>query len=534
MRIKLETVILLLIALSYLLNLGQTGFGRTNDESLYVQIASEMHHRGDWTIPTWFGEEAYYKPPLLYWSIFPFFKIFGENLTAARIPSVLAAFLTLRFTFLLMKRLYGQDQAIFTVLLLSTCLSFARYAKIAMMEPLMMLSFVLNLYALYKAHRNDQGPWTFCWFVTCGASGLVKGPVSILILALTAILFSALTRKWDWLFRKSAIPGILVGSALILLWPGLIAWRGDWVSWWNSFILRENFGKFHNLFYYSPNNLWKRFLVHLIPWSLFFLGALFICFRKGRWKEHGALLNFCFLASFFGIFTLPAARLYHYSIAALPSGAMLIGAIYPQSKHEPVFRWASILTGIVAFAAGSILAASSFFFNLHGVGLLVFLAGLSIALTGLILLLDGNLIHAAGGMALAYVACALATGIWRFPFFPPEGKSIVAGSPLCVVRQSPYIWSYEVGERVVSVESGAECSAFLKRGGKALISQTLLENFSEDGLPPRTYKILLQWPAIRPNFDFHDFLEGARRKNKLMLEEKMYLIEEGVGSPSAE
>jgi 4-amino-4-deoxy-L-arabinose transferase-like glycosyltransferase len=59
-------------------------------EARRVQIAAEMHERGDWLVPTLFGEPTFAKPPLYYWVLVATQRVLGDAPWALRLPSLVA------------------------------------------------------------------------------------------------------------------------------------------------------------------------------------------------------------------------------------------------------------------------------------------------------------------------------------------------------------------------------------------------------------------------------------------------------------
>ncbi|PYS68435.1 MAG: dolichyl-phosphate-mannose--protein mannosyltransferase, partial [Acidobacteria bacterium] len=64
-------------------------------ESYFALGARLMIERGEWLAPHAPDEQVLNKPPLTYWLIGLSYKIFGASYGAARMPSMLAALLTL-------------------------------------------------------------------------------------------------------------------------------------------------------------------------------------------------------------------------------------------------------------------------------------------------------------------------------------------------------------------------------------------------------------------------------------------------------
>src|SRR5262245_56148379 len=83
-------LVLGLVAALLLLRLGQVPL-LGPDEPRYARVAVEMHRAHEWVRPTLQGQPWLEKPPLYYWLAGAAFSALGENETAARLPSAVAA-----------------------------------------------------------------------------------------------------------------------------------------------------------------------------------------------------------------------------------------------------------------------------------------------------------------------------------------------------------------------------------------------------------------------------------------------------------
>jgi 4-amino-4-deoxy-L-arabinose transferase-like glycosyltransferase len=78
------------------------------DESHNSDCTREMLESGNWVIPTFNYKLRVDKPVLLYWLQIGAFSAFGVNEFGARLPSALAAMLTVLLTYELARRMFGQ------------------------------------------------------------------------------------------------------------------------------------------------------------------------------------------------------------------------------------------------------------------------------------------------------------------------------------------------------------------------------------------------------------------------------------------
>src|SRR4051812_19690565 len=107
------------------------------DEPRYARVAVEMHRRHAWVVPTLAGRPWLEKPPLYYWTAGAAFSLLGENETAARLPSVLAALVLTGVTALAGARMFGAAAGLHAGFVAGTALLAFAYGRAAAMDMLL-------------------------------------------------------------------------------------------------------------------------------------------------------------------------------------------------------------------------------------------------------------------------------------------------------------------------------------------------------------------------------------------------------------
>ncbi len=211
------TIAVVLAAALLSAGLGTRGLNEP-DEGRYASIAWNMYSSGNWLVPCYFGRAHYDKPPLTYWAMAAAYGLLGVNETAARLPSALAAFLTVILTWDIVRRFHGPEAALAAALILLTIPIFIVMARVA--DPNMLLTFwiTLSIWA-YTLNRSINRPWTlWVFYLAMGFAFLTKGPVgpTITILAILGIRWA---RPPDLPPRPLLnIPAIMTSLAIGLSW----------------------------------------------------------------------------------------------------------------------------------------------------------------------------------------------------------------------------------------------------------------------------------------------------------------------------
>ena len=196
------------------------------DESLYATTAAEMVASGDWLVTTFHGEVDYYntKPPLNVWLIATSFRIFGIDLWSLRLPSAIAAFLTILTLQWWCRRCFGALFALLSTVVLSTTFSFlyVHAARSGNPDAWLTLVVLLTVVTLWAART---APARLAWLGPLAAAAfLLKGSAVLLPLLIVGCV---LTIRG---VRRAEAKALSVAMLLFLIPTGswaIARWRFD-------------------------------------------------------------------------------------------------------------------------------------------------------------------------------------------------------------------------------------------------------------------------------------------------------------------
>jgi 4-amino-4-deoxy-L-arabinose transferase-like glycosyltransferase len=209
------------------------------DESLYATTAWEMLRSGNLIGTTFDGKLDYYnsKPPLNVWLIGASFALFGVNLVALRVVSVVSAWLTVLVLQLWTRRVFGPTVSLLASLILATSFGFVHLhaGRSGTPDALMTLLIVLTVVALWASQSQ---PWRLAWLGPLLAGVFMLKGMAVLMPLLIVVIVEALARpsKGRWLPRATAA---LLAVAPVTVWA-----VGRWqVDRWEFFdrIVFQNF-----------------------------------------------------------------------------------------------------------------------------------------------------------------------------------------------------------------------------------------------------------------------------------------------------
>jgi 4-amino-4-deoxy-L-arabinose transferase-like glycosyltransferase len=201
----------------FLVNLGGPSLWDV-DEGRNATAAYEMLEADEWVIPTFNAELRSHKPVLLYWLQMAAYLVLGVNELAARLPSALAALLTILVTYELGRRTFDAATGLLAGLILASAPMFCAAGHFANPDALLNACVALTLLAFWRGHvLGARG-----WFVQSGAAAglafLAKGPTGLLLPAAVVLLFLAWSRRLGLLLDRRFFWGVLAFVLVALPW----------------------------------------------------------------------------------------------------------------------------------------------------------------------------------------------------------------------------------------------------------------------------------------------------------------------------
>jgi 4-amino-4-deoxy-L-arabinose transferase-like glycosyltransferase len=365
-----------------------------SDEARFSLAVKEMRERGEWVLPTNWGEPRYHKPILTYWLALGAERLLGPGETALRLPSVLAGLLSVWLTAALGAHWLGRAVAWRAGFVLATSLLFVIESKACTADATLLASTLASLYGWARL-RDGEGrvwPWQLLLWGGVGV-GLLSKVVNVGFLAAIACALLVL-RGGLGLRSRRALSVLLVGGALaaalpvtaaggtivvavVFLWLGLdslrtSAGRAGWsklgAPWgvplalamaalWAVPALARSQGAFatvgagHHLFgrllepfegHWGPPGYYA-FLLPLIalPWGASLPVALREAWRRRRADPIQEILLAWILGPWVLLELLPS-KLPHYLLLTLPAVALVVAVEWQRRVDEK--RWPTLGT----------------------------------------------------------------------------------------------------------------------------------------------------------------------------------------------
>ena len=295
------------------------------DEPRYARVAVEMARSGDLVTPTLQGQPWLEKPALYYWLAAGAFRSLGENETAARLPSVLAALLLVGATALFGARLGSGPAGLHAGFVLATSLLPFAYGRAASMDMLLAATVTAGLGLVALRLLGIAGRLAIpaaCVFF--GLATLAKGPLGFLLPGLVIVGFLLATRDGSLLRPLLSPAGLLLFLLVAAPWY-LLVYRAQGRAFVEVFLLNHNLARFTSIVHNHPGPIvyyLPVLLVGFFPWSGLLLPALG-GLQPRRSRTDLFLLLWVLLPLVF--FSLAGSKLPGYILPCLPPLAILMG-----------------------------------------------------------------------------------------------------------------------------------------------------------------------------------------------------------------
>jgi 4-amino-4-deoxy-L-arabinose transferase-like glycosyltransferase len=330
------------------------------DEARFAQATKQMLETRDY-IDIRFQDEVRYKKPVgIYWMqalAVKAGKALGvrEPLTTIwlyRLPSLFGALSAVLLTYWTALAFVTNRAAVLAGLMMATCLLLSFEGRIAKTDAVLLASVVAAMGALARAYLPEQRKWLgpqwplllpAIFWTALAAGVMLKGPVVVMVVVLTAGALVAIDRSAAWLMVLRPLAGIAWFGVLVLPWFLAIALRSG-----DSFFA-ESVGQDMLTKLISGQES------HGAPfWPGAALAALAAPAVWAARREPGAKFLLAWIVPSWIVFEIIMTKLPHYVLPLYPAIAILIGGIADgrMLSNRPWLKRGTIWWFLVPLIAG--------------------------------------------------------------------------------------------------------------------------------------------------------------------------------------
>ncbi len=341
------------------------------DEPDFAEQAREMIERRDFLIPYQNGVPYSEKPPLFYWAMILTTPLSGFDVhpVATRLPSALAAGALVFGAAWLAGRRGGRTEAILAGAMTATAPIVWWQGQFLQIDAFFSAIVVWGYLAEFGVW-NDPGRarrWRWALHLLIAAGVLAKGPLTLVLLGLVALVECVRARSPKPVLDLGPIRGALVALLLVVPWYVAASLHGG-REYAYDLIVNQNWNRFFGAF--DHVQIWSFYLESIwgdfSPWTLPALAAPFVLARLSLFRERPELrLSATVFATAFVFLSASQSKQGKYLLMAYPFAAVLLAAAIGAAEREAraerseaslrFFRGYALFAGAVLVSAAAIL-----------------------------------------------------------------------------------------------------------------------------------------------------------------------------------
>jgi len=326
------------LALLILSVLGLDLSGR--DSPRVAGIAREMAVTSDYLIPRLNGENFLEYPSVGYWPI-------ALSLLMSKNPPDFLAFLPIVFlgtgtvliTYLIGKKLAGEQIGLMAGFILATMSSFITYHRHFRVDPALLFFVTLSLYGFVAGYQASRKRFLFSalFYLAMAGAFLSKGIVGMAIPAATVAVFLITKKDFKAIGKLLLNPDVLFFFLPIFLWVGSVWWL-EGLGIFKE-IIRQSLFRFLSSSADHAKPFYYYFIPALLapmPWTILLLVLVWYRWKPVPSREplpHGSLLWFALVWLLTGLIGLSFAS------AKRP---LYLGPLYPSFALVAALGWDGI------------------------------------------------------------------------------------------------------------------------------------------------------------------------------------------------
>ena len=319
------------------------------DESRYAQASRQMMETGDYLNIRFQEYDRHKQPAGTYWLQSFFAQPFGgaeAPIGAHRLPGLVFALIAVALTAWLGARIFSPPVGLAAGIALATTLVLSVEARTAKTDAILLgvgmaaQAALMILMIEVKQQRPAFWGWPAVMWAALGVSLLVKGPIFLMITALTLAGFAAWKRDPGLLLRVRPLPGVALALAIFAPWFIAINLETGWAFALEA-IGHSMLGKVGEAQEAHSGPLGFHLgmtAVTLWP-GVALLGLAMLAGWRLRDRDEVKFL-IAWIIPTYVVFEIVATKLPHYTLPSFPAIALLIGLALTQTGSLLSGGWA--------------------------------------------------------------------------------------------------------------------------------------------------------------------------------------------------
>ena len=309
------------------------------DEGRNAEVAREMKASGAWLSPS-YNDIAYLDKPAFYFKAVALsLAAFGDNETAARLPSAMFGLALLGITFAFCRRVYGTRCAVMAVTIIGTMPLYVVFSRTIIFDMTLAFFVVAAILAGYLAEAGEgkaRRNWYLVGALAAGLATLVKGPVGFLIPGLVLLVIQRVEgRRGVW--RRMLAPlNLLVFFGVTLPWfIGLSLQHPDFPYYG---LIEESFHRFTTTTFHRSQPFFFYALIVaglFLPWSFVLPEAGVAAWKNKKIMSSADRLCLVWAVVVVVFFSLSKSKLPGYILTVTVACGILVARFFERALANP-------------------------------------------------------------------------------------------------------------------------------------------------------------------------------------------------------
>ena len=318
------------------------------NEAFYVDTPRQMLRTGDYLTPVFNAATRLNKPVLSYWIVAGLYHLFGVSVTTERIGIALGVLGIIVAAFVIGRALRSTRTGLLAALIIATAPLVVMWGRRIFIDVYLALFMSLALACVAAAERwpAHRRRLLVLMYVALGLGVLTKGPVAIVLPAVTLVLWLAIEGRLGdlrglWLGR-----GVLIVLAIVVPWYAALVLRHGWGPV-TGFFVGENLDRFTTSMQPDVRPFWFYLPVlftDLFPWAPLLAIPLVTAWRRGGAPGSQAgirRLLWVWVVVIVGAFSASQTKQDLYILPVIAAVAALIAEVLDRTafgRHRPFVR----------------------------------------------------------------------------------------------------------------------------------------------------------------------------------------------------
>jgi 4-amino-4-deoxy-L-arabinose transferase-like glycosyltransferase len=401
--LKTERTFGVLLALAvpvFFLWLGANSIWDAN-EAFYVDTPRQMVLSGDYVTPIFNGAERLNKPVLSYWVVAALYNLLGISVTTERIGIAIGVLGIVGMAFLIGRALRSTTTGVIAALIVATAPQVVMWGRRIFIDVYITLfmSIALACFVLAERHPEYRRRYLLLMYLAIGLGVLTKGPVGIVLPALTCAIWLAVERRWADVNRLMILPGLAIVLVTVAPWYVALVIQHGWAPV-TGFFIGENLDRFTTSMQPDNREIWFYVPVlfgGLFPWAPLVVVPLVTAWRRAlgdHSPSQGAIrrLLWIWIVAIVATFSLSQTKQDLYILPVTVAVAALVAdrlVAREYGKTDRALRTVFVCVAVLSGAAGLAIVryfGSGGYYELDGarfVGVLLAVSG--VACVGLVI-----------------------------------------------------------------------------------------------------------------------------------------------------